>query len=1171
MIKIGGIYFPEELFDAAKDGRLVIFAGAGISMGSPTNLPDFKKLAEQIASGTGLTKEVEEAEDQFLGRLQHQNIHVKERAADILNKSALQPNSLHENLCRLFSSIDQIKIVTTNYDCMLEKAAQKIFHDIPKVYAAPALPSVDNFTGIVHIHGSIASSKNINHIVLTDKDFGEAYLSEGYACRFILDLFKKQNSVILFIGYSYHDVVVKYLTRGMSGHQIGQKFILIGEQNHTPWDNLGIIPIVYKRENNFKELYIGIAGLAERVQRTMIEWKHRLRILCSHSLSDNQEETDEVMQAVYDPVKIHFFTQYAKDISWLIWMDQQKLLDHLFNKNMVLTQCDQELCQWIVSTFIPNNSENIFTLIISHNNTINSAFVEQIIYSLSKSNVSDTIRCRWICFLMDKVQDNISINRMIYSIIKDDNYLDIIFLLFEKLLAQKINIERKFSFLQDKQGLLNCKDIDIQIVLHDDLELDKWWGYFILQHIDYYAFKIIDLVSINIDYRETILKTWENNAKIQGTLLFEASYLELNKNTIEVGDSLSQIFGIMLFQSLKSMAHINIFYLQGWIQTHIEDSSLLYKKCAVALLQYSAFNADEQAEIIIQKVGLFDDFFHREIFLWAKVIFQQCSMSMKIKILHVIIEQQDDYAVTEEEQTKLAYEKYNWLVWLCSIDQHNLKLQEAFDGLQKNYPNFNPEKHPEGELEAIDTVLQGEISPWSANQLSHFNVEEVYSQMKSFQGKKIGEGSTRSGLKIAIAQCCADHFNWTVQLIVELKKDCNWESDLWEVVFQGLSRRTLTYQEFETILREISNENIIQNQVHWISSWMEYAVSENHVPDMRVETIDKAFKITQMLWKNHEKDIFMLKGNIDYATKMINAADGLIPLTWIKLIIKCFNMQKDRSALFEYLDIICLAWEKEKSPEMICAFTKYLGLIDWLDTEWCMKELIPLFVSDKEEDFNAAWGGFLLGGRLTANIVQSLHDVYPKAAAKIDEQHRHRFLRYYALNIIYSTKSPIENDLPIYFNQLKIEERKIFSDEIRRYLEQAREDDVDDIWDRWLCKYWSNRNQGIPKPLNDKEILSMIQWLPHLHKHYPEGVQLLTHGKLISFSGYILKQMSTNPILFQYQAATVEFLDYLSRCTLQGRGYIEYIADIMKKLTDVDHVILEKIKDQFMEKGIDLE
>ena len=52
-INIKGVIFPESLLNALRDGRLVAFAGAGVSIGLPAGLPSFRKLAERAAEGTG--------------------------------------------------------------------------------------------------------------------------------------------------------------------------------------------------------------------------------------------------------------------------------------------------------------------------------------------------------------------------------------------------------------------------------------------------------------------------------------------------------------------------------------------------------------------------------------------------------------------------------------------------------------------------------------------------------------------------------------------------------------------------------------------------------------------------------------------------------------------------------------------------------------------------------------------------------------------------------------------------------------------------------------------------------------------------------------------------------------------------------------------------------------
>ena len=69
-MRIQGVDFPEPLLNALRDGRLVVFAGAGVSMGPPAGLPSFRKLAERVAEGISESITESEAVDQFLGRLE---------------------------------------------------------------------------------------------------------------------------------------------------------------------------------------------------------------------------------------------------------------------------------------------------------------------------------------------------------------------------------------------------------------------------------------------------------------------------------------------------------------------------------------------------------------------------------------------------------------------------------------------------------------------------------------------------------------------------------------------------------------------------------------------------------------------------------------------------------------------------------------------------------------------------------------------------------------------------------------------------------------------------------------------------------------------------------------------------------------------------------------------
>ncbi len=140
-MKIANIDFSKPLLNALRDGKLVVFAGAGVSMGEPACLPSFEDLANRIAQGTGKTRQEKETIDRFLGRLQHDRVNVHVRAARELSPPDLKATDLHRNLLRLYSNAEQVRVVTTNFDLLFKQAAKDVFTSSqPDVFRAPALP-----------------------------------------------------------------------------------------------------------------------------------------------------------------------------------------------------------------------------------------------------------------------------------------------------------------------------------------------------------------------------------------------------------------------------------------------------------------------------------------------------------------------------------------------------------------------------------------------------------------------------------------------------------------------------------------------------------------------------------------------------------------------------------------------------------------------------------------------------------------------------------------------------------------------------------------------------------------------------------------------------------------------------------------------------------------------
>ena len=350
-MKIGGVDFPEPLLNALRDRRLVVFAGAGVSIGPPANLPDFRGLALQVAEGTGLSIVEYEPEDRFLGRVKAAGPSVHQIAAQRLQRNDPQPTELHRSLLRLYPGTEDVRIVTTNFDLLFEEAANSLFDTKPKISHAPALPLGQRFQGIVHIHGSVSEPEET---VLTNLDFGRAYLTEadGWGRRFLVDLFA--NHTVLFVGYSHNDTIMTYLTPSLLGDSNDMRYALIGDRSDTParWRSMGIQPITFPQssENDYSGLDKAVAGLANYTRRGILDWQREITAIASAPPPIDEESTGIIEHALGTSELTQFFTKSAISPDWIEWLDRRHHLAALFTDSK-LSEQEGMLASWLSRCF----------------------------------------------------------------------------------------------------------------------------------------------------------------------------------------------------------------------------------------------------------------------------------------------------------------------------------------------------------------------------------------------------------------------------------------------------------------------------------------------------------------------------------------------------------------------------------------------------------------------------------------------------------------------------------------------------------------------------------------------------------------------------------------------------------------------------------------------------
>ncbi|MDA2926860.1 SIR2 family protein [Acidobacteria bacterium AH-259-G07] len=508
-MRIGHIDFDERFLAARESNDLVVFAGAGVSMGPPSNLPSFAGLTEKVARWAGQRWQEDEPPEHFLGQLVHEGKLVHEQVVEILSDPDSRPTPLHEGLLDLFGNVGRVRIVTTNFDAHFESATQNVFGNLPDVYRAPALPLGNDFTGIVYLHGSIRV--NPKWLVLTDQDFGRAYLAEGWARRFLRAMFARYT--VLFVGYSHKDTVMHYLARGLPPEGIKPRFALVSStDNVARWRYLGIEPLAYEKEetNGHLKLTQSVTAWAEFVNRGALDTERRVHELVSSPPPLDPESHDYLKWVLQNNVPVTFFARHANSPEWLNWADQEGFLESLFS-SQEMDSSAKVLAQWVADKYVLQHPEAVFSLIERHDTSLNPLFGTMIAQQLGLgSPVPDAnTLSRWISLLCEC--EGVGLEHQFEAILQrcfDTGAHFGTVRLIDYLTAPKVRLRKGWRPSDSPSELKQVIQVDLSF-LGDAHSLKEIWEDNGTGNLNDLARELWPVLSKNLEHCHRVLRSWD--------------------------------------------------------------------------------------------------------------------------------------------------------------------------------------------------------------------------------------------------------------------------------------------------------------------------------------------------------------------------------------------------------------------------------------------------------------------------------------------------------------------------------------------------------------------------------------------------------------------------------------------------------------------------------------
>ncbi len=1097
-MQIGDIDFPNELLSALEERRLVIFAGAGVSMAAPAGLPGFRGLVEEILGRPVPDSEVGQL-DRVLGREKDRGVPVHQLAAERLTRPEARFNSLHEGLVRLFADPSALRIVTTNFDLFFE-CALGAAEQAPraKVYNAPALPVGSSFSGLVHLHGSLDGDPE--ELVLTDADFGRAYLSEGWAGRFVLELFRHYD--VLFVGYSYGDVVMSYLTRGLAPAFGRKRFALAPTGEREKWTLLGIEVLEYDPADGHRALPTSVARWATYARRGYLDWSQQLRRLVANPPEDmTPDAVGELDFCLRDPKRSRLFFAEARHSSWLEWVDRRGWLDPLFSLEGD-SEGLRELALWFTEDPLGERGKVALQLALQprrlSSRTLAVVATQQVHHALSTLPALTTEQAQraaaWASLLVERAPSDTSLDQLGFWLehLNPEHHSALIVQILAHLLrCQLLYQSPSYWEKDDPQGFSVETPLRTN---HAGFTVGR-----ARSQIRAAAALLVPVLTEILESRwrwRTSLRSdaarhdpwgwdraWVERPPGEGRpdrgdddggarVLLEVGKEILDEllaaapakadATIELwlGAGSAQLTQLGLYGLARSCSHRPAAKLRRLLSAHL-PAILPFKVEAFRVLAaaYPQISARQRGAFLKQAERLY----RREI---------------------------DRRQGDPDRRRSAVYEWYNLLVWLDRQAPGDPHLGRAFEAVRAEHPDFGPRDHPELDISGGRAVWVGAESPLSVEELARLTFEEWAAAFaKAAESRWTADLPTdrRRGFLEETARAASEDLAWGLGLGRRLIEGGQLDHEVWSGLLQAWADRSFSPEEWSQALALLSAEGLLRAQALGVARILEGRI-QHQDPALTQDMLQLGLAVAARLLPLAEEAPFgLLNETEDWLAQAINHPGGSLARFLIHSISRLAGESAEAGcgipeACRPLLEAMVVGHGRASAMARVILAADAHYLL-WLAPEWTREKLLPSFdwSRDARTAFQA-WHGLLCLGRPTARLMETLGPFAVQLAEHLEAlgKEREHYGKFIARAAFAQPEDPLSKGwLRAFLERANDRDRAHFAWDLSKRLASLTEDQKAELWGDWLERFLIHRATYPPAPEGD-ELTALVGWAEHL-------------------------------------------------------------------------------------------
>jgi hypothetical protein len=1150
---LGGMDLPEHLLEARRSDNLVIFAGAGISAPRPSRLPTFGELVAMIEAESGQPRRKSEPLDVFLGRVDRSEYQVHDRAEHMIG-SARPVNALHKAIVGLFTQPTKLRVVTTNFDRLLSQAAEAQWPGRVQEYVAPALPLGDDMMGIVYLHGAVGNDPS--KLVLTDADFGRAYLTQGHARRFLVELFS--NNAVLFIGYSHRDTVLTYLARGLPP-SVKPRFALVHQSEVERWEALSITPLVHPTRRGRARHFSILEPLSEwgrYLQMGFDDHRRRVAEIVQGGSSADRQSEDYLRARISDPDTVMFFCEAAIDTSWVDWMSREPVFQRMLTRsdNEPPTEVEGALANWFGEKFASDHAVVAIGTVARLGGSLSRSAWMAVATKLWIQRPSAEHLAAWLPVLFRSCPDQTN-DLLDYLLAKsrpgDDDALAVA--LFD-FLTDPLPVPRAISgaFTDDGRETVS---VDME-VRGDAFWLPENYAKVFKGRVGEFALRLLGLVTHHLGKAHDLYQ-------MGGSATANWDPTSFNRSAIEDHEQdqhgLREWWDVLIDAGRDSVEWAvanNRTLARSFIDQWGVSSAPLLRRLAVHAISAAPWmTEDERLVWLIENHLLYSTPAHHEVYRLLEEAYPLASEPTRGRLLAVVDEGSSEPRISENPDLA-ARVKYDLLQWLSGIAPNDRDVQQRLSEISADHPEFLPSPRPDllSWMEAGVPEEQpslGEEEQLTVRDPAQPETLEMLVDLASRTGEDTFEFRSPRLLQLQnVSSAAATNPEWGIRLAQALHDRREWDTELWQSLAEAWSRGSLNGDLWARALELLRGHENLSRHARAFAKLLEDAIRSSP-PLIPVSLLELAESVATRLWEELVTRSAAPPESVDdWLEIAINDPAGQVATFFLHALSvsraegHVEALDRSHRALFQRM----LEGESYSSALARAILASQTHFLISVDRRWTLDFLVPVMDwSVDPERARQAWDGFLSWGQLTTALVNELIPVYESTFEHLADMQRlrDRFTEHLSVVAFLSSANPVGDGWLLRFVQRAApQDVAAWTRHVTHQLRSMNDQSRESAWTAWMKPYWKHRIEGQPRPLSADEAQRIAEWPLQLPTVFAEAVELVCAGPSAGAGDLLIYNLAGSDYPERYPAAVVEFMSHVLARQARPFQQCNYAIDI---------------------------